>query len=286
EGQGLTEVKQLVEQKRVVERELGELKAQLEKAGFSSLAQMSKFDALVQAQAKELSLLRQRLREGRGVCSILTQHLGDTTKAFEELLRATDIDYYMGQSFREQLAQSSALAQRVSAKISGRESFSLVMSLYTAAFTDSFHFQIATLTVAPCHTIHLSLHPMPHPTEPSPASAVPACSAPDHRSPNLQTRPVGQVGRGLALRSRLEKNKILLCIFNLSLSCSTEGSDLMKEHLREIRSLRQRLEDSIQTNDRLRQQLEERLALTATEKGNMPLRTPHSVSALRLYEQF
>ncbi|XP_049910330.1 myomegalin-like isoform X3 [Epinephelus moara] len=48
---------------------------------------------------------------------------------------------------------------------------------------------------------------------------------------------------------------------------SNTGSDLMKEHLREIRSLRQRLEDSIQTNDRLRQQLEERLARTVTEKG-------------------
>lgn len=43
----------------------------------------------------------------------------------------------------------------------------------------------------------------------------------------------------------------------------------MKEHLREVRSLRQRLEDSIQTNDRLRQQLEDRLARTATEKGNI-----------------
>ena len=43
---------------------------------------------------------------------------------------------------------------------------------------------------------------------------------------------------------------------------------MMKEHLREIRSLRQRLEDSIQTNDRLRLQLEERLARTNTEKGN------------------
>ncbi|XP_056132763.1 LOW QUALITY PROTEIN: myomegalin [Lampris incognitus] len=80
-----------------------------------------KFDRLIQAQAKELSNLRQRLREGRGVCHILNQHLGDTTKAFEELLRANDIDYYMGQSFRDQLAQSSALAQRVSAKISGRD---------------------------------------------------------------------------------------------------------------------------------------------------------------------
>ncbi|KAM9844848.1 LOW QUALITY PROTEIN: myomegalin [Aulostomus maculatus] len=80
-----------------------------------------KYNSLIQAQARELSHLRQRMREGQGVSHILTQHLGDTTKAFEELLRANDIDYYMGQSFREQLAQSSALAQRVVAKISGRD---------------------------------------------------------------------------------------------------------------------------------------------------------------------
>ncbi|XP_054479277.1 myomegalin-like [Anoplopoma fimbria] len=80
-----------------------------------------KYNSLIQAQARELSHLRQRMREGQGVGHILTQHLGDTTKAFEELLRANDIDYYMGQSFREQLAQNSALAQRVVAKISGRE---------------------------------------------------------------------------------------------------------------------------------------------------------------------
>ncbi|XP_056149719.1 myomegalin-like [Lampris incognitus] len=80
-----------------------------------------KYNTLIQAQARELSHLRQRMREGRGICHILTQHLGDTTKAFEELLRANDIDYYMGQSFREQLAQSTALAQRVGTKISGRD---------------------------------------------------------------------------------------------------------------------------------------------------------------------
>ncbi|TRZ02429.1 hypothetical protein DNTS_034473 [Danionella cerebrum] len=81
----------------------------------------SKFDTLIQAQARELSHLRQRMREGRGVCHILTQHLGDTTKTFEELLRSNDIDYYMGQSFRDQLSQSISLAQRVSTKISGRD---------------------------------------------------------------------------------------------------------------------------------------------------------------------
>ncbi|XP_030220445.1 myomegalin isoform X4 [Gadus morhua] len=80
-----------------------------------------KYNTLIQAQARELSHLRQRMREGRGVCHILTQHLGDTTKAFEELLRANDIDYYMGQSYREQLAQSTSLAQRVATKISGRD---------------------------------------------------------------------------------------------------------------------------------------------------------------------
>ncbi|CAJ1072092.1 myomegalin-like [Xyrichtys novacula] len=80
-----------------------------------------KYNSLIQTQARELSHLRQRMREGQGVCHILTQHLGETTKAFEELLRANDIDYYMGQSFREQLAQNSALAQRVVAKIRGRD---------------------------------------------------------------------------------------------------------------------------------------------------------------------
>ncbi|XP_058275009.1 myomegalin-like isoform X2 [Hemibagrus wyckioides] len=80
-----------------------------------------KYNTLIQAQARELSHLRQRMREGRGICHILTQHLGDTTKAFEELLRANDIDYYMGQSFREQLSQSSSLIQRISIKLSGRD---------------------------------------------------------------------------------------------------------------------------------------------------------------------
>ncbi|KAF3690479.1 Myomegalin Cardiomyopathy-associated protein 2 Phosphodiesterase 4D-interacting protein [Channa argus] len=104
------------------------LEDQLRKGGKKSTEQdgksatwPGKFNTLIQAQARELSHLRQRMREGRGVCNILTQHLGDTTKAFEELLRANDIDYYMGQGFREQLAQSGALAQRVGVKLSGRD---------------------------------------------------------------------------------------------------------------------------------------------------------------------
>ncbi|XP_031756150.1 myomegalin isoform X6 [Xenopus tropicalis] len=80
-----------------------------------------KYDSLIQAQARELSLLRQKLREGRSVCHILTQHLGDTIKSFEELLRANDIDYYMGQGFREQLTQGTQLAERLNNKLNSKE---------------------------------------------------------------------------------------------------------------------------------------------------------------------
>ncbi|XP_030063450.1 myomegalin isoform X2 [Microcaecilia unicolor] len=80
-----------------------------------------RYDTLIQAQARELSHLRQKLREGRGVCHILTQHLGDTIKSFEELLRANDIDYYMGKSFREQLTKGNHLAERLAGKLNRRE---------------------------------------------------------------------------------------------------------------------------------------------------------------------
>ncbi|XP_062411641.1 myomegalin [Sardina pilchardus] len=80
-----------------------------------------RFDSLIQAQARELCVLRQRTREGASLCQLLAQHLSETTKAFEELLRANDVDYYMGQTFREQLSQSSSLALRLGSTISGRD---------------------------------------------------------------------------------------------------------------------------------------------------------------------
>jgi len=45
------------------------------------------------------------------------------------------------------------------------------------------------------------------------------------------------------------------------------GADLLEEHLGEIRNLRQRLEESICVNDRLREQLQHRLSSTARENG-------------------
>lgn len=80
-----------------------------------------KYDSLVQAQARELSHLRQVMREGQGMCRLLSQHFKSTTKSFEELLRGTDIDYFLGQSFREQLAQGNQLAGRLARKLNSSE---------------------------------------------------------------------------------------------------------------------------------------------------------------------
>uniref|UniRef100_A0A9J7Z5X8 Si:ch211-242b18.1 n=1 Tax=Cyprinus carpio carpio TaxID=630221 RepID=A0A9J7Z5X8_CYPCA len=287
-----------------------------------------KFDTLIQAQARELSHLRQRMREGRGVCHILTQHLGDTTKTFEELLRSNDIDYYMGQSFRDQLSQSISLAQRVSTKISGRDHSEvpddksghellairlskelqqkdkLIESLRSKLDqqqrsdtpTSSHAFSVATdqsdrtsfvsddhgstnedlelcseldaaseygqeeaarsatgyhgPQIKPLPAFPLgshtqsdrsSLHPLSHHAfEQSPFSS-------QHTSPAMKS--------GASL---LESSAMWDMMYGPR--PLRPGTDLMEEHLREIRTLRQRLEDSIQTNDRLRQQLEERLA--------------------------
>ncbi|XP_042319543.1 myomegalin isoform X7 [Sceloporus undulatus] len=83
-------------------------------------ASLGKYDSLVQAQARELSHLRQMMREGQGLCRLLSQHFRNIIKSFEELLQGTDIDYFLGQSFHEQLTQGNQLAGRLARKLSSR----------------------------------------------------------------------------------------------------------------------------------------------------------------------
>eukprot|EP00063_Salmo_salar_P049389 XP_014024224.1 PREDICTED: myomegalin-like isoform X4 [Salmo salar] len=330
-----------------------------------------KFDTLIQAQARELSHLRQRMREGRGVCHILTQHLGDTTKAFEELLRANDIDYYMGQSFREQLAQSSALAQRVSTKISGREwrgdhpeihddkTGTELLAIRLSKELQQKDKVIESLQAKlnqrqPRSDTPCSSHALSDTTDQSDrisfvsddqgstnedlelCSDIDAASEyglEDRRaSPRASTGfsvpsakpfvgfqmsadpssylpqplsyhtfyPSPHSGAMKTGTSLLESSAMWdmaygaqpIRIGGADLSSGSSGyqsgtshtgSDLLKEQLREIRSLRQRLEDSIQTNDRLRQQLEERLVNQARDKGattNIYIQGMDSVSQL------
>ncbi|KAM4873042.1 myomegalin isoform 2-T2 [Thomomys bottae] len=107
-------------------RRVSQLEAQLPKTELEgklaeSASWPGKYDSLIQDQARELSYLRQKVREGRGLCYLLTQHGKDTVKSFEDLLRSNDIDYYLGQSFREQLAQGSQLTHRLTSKLSTKD---------------------------------------------------------------------------------------------------------------------------------------------------------------------
>nr|XP_055043045.1 myomegalin isoform X7 [Misgurnus anguillicaudatus] len=312
--------------------------------------QTGKFDTLIQAQARELSHLRQKMREGRGICHILTQHLGDTTKVFEELLRSNDIDYYMGQSFRDQLSQSISLAQRVNTKISGRDHSELpddksghellairlskelqqkdklIESLRSKldqqqprsdtpassnALSEPGDQSDRTSFVSDDHgstnedlelcseldaaseygqegaTRSATGYHSPQ-VKPLPGFPPGSHRQPDHSSLHLlshhgfQQSPLSSLHASPALKSGAsllessamwdmmqDPRQLRSGVYGDVSSGSSgylsghTGADLMEEHLREIRTLRQRLEDSIQTNDRLRQQLEERLASSA-----------------------
>uniref|UniRef100_A0A2K5K2F0 Uncharacterized protein n=1 Tax=Colobus angolensis palliatus TaxID=336983 RepID=A0A2K5K2F0_COLAP len=73
----------LEEELQFQERELAEL--------LRAAARLWIHDPLIQAQAKELTHSQQKIQEGRGVCYLFTQHVKNTVKSFEGLLRKTGI---------------------------------------------------------------------------------------------------------------------------------------------------------------------------------------------------
>ncbi|KAJ7338689.1 hypothetical protein JRQ81_012591 [Phrynocephalus forsythii] len=116
----------LIQRVSLLEAHLGEPKSKLAlPEEMKPTASMGKYDSLVQAQARELSHLRQVMREGQGMCRLLNQHFKSTIKSFEELLRGTDIDYFLGQSFREQLVQGNQLAGRLARKLNSRNDLNM-----------------------------------------------------------------------------------------------------------------------------------------------------------------
>ncbi|XP_064371781.1 myomegalin-like [Dromaius novaehollandiae] len=359
-----------------------------------STAWPGKYDSLIQAQARELSHLRQTLREGHGASHGLAQHLRDAVRSFEELLRGTDIDYYLGQGFREQLAQGRQLAERLSDKLGTRdqqdgedksshellalrlsrelqEKEKVIESLEaklqehcespgssrppsesscsvtsTSFVSDGLgpcsdgdtasecsqcrkepargaglHFDSLSKPVsAPLPALVPGLPPF-LPAGPPPAAAPallgccrpPVCSLAEAQQelqvlrrqlgesvtlPAKPAAPLGPFGEGsnppaslcrhgapqsLAEPPGAAKTRAIwdvpppsrplhgpfygaLALGHPS-SQKLTGADLLEEHLLEIRSLRQRLEESICTNDRLREQLEQRLASTGKAGG-------------------
>ncbi|XP_063200657.1 myomegalin isoform X4 [Chroicocephalus ridibundus] len=352
-----------------------------------------KYDSLIQAQARELSHLRQTLREGRGVSRSLVQHLRDALRSFEDLLRGTDIDYYLGQGFREQLAQGRQLAERLSDKLGTRdrqdgedktshellalrlsrelqEKEKVIESLEAklqercespgssrppsessrSATSTSFvseglepcsdgdaasecsqcHEEPARLTglhfdslskpvTAPLPALVPGLPPFLPAGPPPPAApsllgccGTRVCSLAEAQqelqvlrrqlgesvtlpvAPAKPSAPLGPFREGSKAPASLCRHGALQNLADIPGATETRtlwdapppgqplygalpsgypssqkltGADLLEEHLVEIRSLRQRLEESICTNDRLREQLERRLASTGKPSG-------------------
>ncbi|KAM7368804.1 hypothetical protein PAMP_013111 [Pampus punctatissimus] len=82
----------------------------------------ARLDSLVQSQAKELSQLRQQIKESRGLGALQRRQLQELSKAFKELLQASEAECYVGEVFKEQLDKSLSILDRLEGRLDKGES--------------------------------------------------------------------------------------------------------------------------------------------------------------------
>ncbi|KAI1232064.1 hypothetical protein IHE44_0007117 [Lamprotornis superbus] len=189
----------------------------------------SKYDSLVHSQVRELSFQCQQIKEIRCGCVTYHEHLSSLLKAFEELLQASHVDYDVAEGFREQLNQSVLLFEKLEMKFLYGESIGTEVTIL---------YELAQRNNEKNATMYQHLQdesPVPsalHSSSDFDLSEKSPLGSPEHRH-DLE----GQHS-------------------TLPLLPSKFPPELLMEHLQEIRILRQRLEYSIKTNERLRKQLE------------------------------
>ncbi|CAM5163521.1 unnamed protein product [Eretmochelys imbricata] len=202
----------------------------------------SKYDSLVHSQARELSFQRQQIKEIHSICVTYHQHLTSLIKAFEELLQASDVDYYVAEGFREQLNQSVQLFEKLEKKFLYGESLDAeVAKLYELAQRDNEKTTTMYQQLKDESPIPSAFHILSD-FEMSEKSSI---GSPEHQQDLVEE----------------EHDK-------LALVPNKFPPELLMEHLQEIRSLRQRLEDSIKTNERLRLQLERQVTDIELNQGS------------------
>ncbi|RMB93479.1 hypothetical protein DUI87_30176 [Hirundo rustica rustica] len=189
----------------------------------------SKYDSLVHSQVRELSFQCQQIKEIRCGCAAYHEHLASLVKAFEELLQASDVDYNLAEGFREQLNQSVLLFEKLEMKFLYGESIGTEVTIL---------YELAQRNNEKNATIYQSLQD---------ESPVPSALHSSSDFDLSEKSPLGSPER----RHDLEGQHS-----TLPLLPSKFPPELLMEHLQEIRILRQRLEYSIKTNERLRKQLE------------------------------
>ncbi|XP_041815479.1 CDK5 regulatory subunit-associated protein 2 isoform X3 [Chelmon rostratus] len=320
-----------LERERTLNRSMNE---QLQQARSRS-ASPARLDTLVQSQARELSQLRQQIKESRRLGGLQRRQLEELRTAFKELLQASEVDYYMGEVVKEQLDKSVGILDRLEGRLDkgdfhpdNEDVAALELSRRLAKelqeknrVIQSLQSQLRGQTPSSHHSSHSDLHYSDR-TSPScyssPGSHGGSRAHSQRRPPDWTGAAVPPIGgaqeegrlQGLQrengrlqdqLRSSEELNATLRSELDLHRSImaqtsshhqeqghdqegsgpqtdsrkgegdfgsrknaaeqpQTVNSDLLGEHLQEIRALRQRLEESIRTNDRLREQLEKRLA--------------------------
>ncbi|XP_060917461.1 CDK5 regulatory subunit-associated protein 2 isoform X3 [Labrus mixtus] len=304
----------------------------------------ARLDSLVQSQARELSQLRQQIKESRKLGALQRRQLEELNKAFKDLLQANKVDYYMGEVVKEQLDKSLGILDRLEGRLDKGDSHldnedmaALELSRRLAKELQEKNFQIQSLqsqlrgqSFSSHHSSHSDLnhsdrnsssscyssptsqsnnqsHSQRPPTDWTGAAVPPMGGAQEeggvlahYRLQGLQ-RENGRLHEQLrdteelntTLRSELDLHRSIMAQTsshhqaqdseqdqegcgpqidthtgvgnvgsqtNVAEQPRSMSSDSLAEHLQEIRALRQRLEESIRTNDRLREQLEKRLA--------------------------
>ncbi|XP_051043993.1 CDK5 regulatory subunit-associated protein 2 isoform X2 [Phodopus roborovskii] len=187
----------------------------------------SRYDSLVQSQARELSLQRQQIKESYDICVIYRQHMNTMIKAFEELLQASDVDSCVAEGFREQLTQCAVLLEQLE-KLFLHGNLARVEPHPQSELLDRFRTEEDNLTYQQL----LSESP-----DPSASHALSDDEVSAKSSLSRDQKPDSETEKCPEMSSHFPQ-------------------DLLMEHIQEIRTLRNRLEESIKTNEKLRKQLE------------------------------
>uniref|UniRef100_H0Y0T9 Olduvai domain-containing protein n=1 Tax=Otolemur garnettii TaxID=30611 RepID=H0Y0T9_OTOGA len=298
-------------------------------AGLSSVFRSGKYHSLIQDQARELTHLRQKMRIGKAVSSLLIQHVKNTVKTFEELLCSHNIDHYMELHFREQLAKGSQLAESLASKFSTDDFTSKKNQVEQVPLTtlsilrqmhkkgkvtevpetkqgawsqtwpqvlSSSHAQTATHCNHGNTSAWIAEQEAPHavaainvsPAIPADSTVLPsnhsgARSAQTvyslHATTQLSRTPE-HGSSGLRKEMRPQKMNASGDLSSFSSlyrpNSKSSGADLLEKNLVEIQKLRQRLEESVCINDRLRERLEH--VLSNADQGKSTAQSAPDVS--------
>ncbi|XP_057640796.1 CDK5 regulatory subunit-associated protein 2 isoform X3 [Chionomys nivalis] len=200
----------------------------------------SRYDSLVQSQARELSLQRQQIKDSHDICVIYRQHMSTMIKAFEELLQASDVDSCVAEGFREQLTQCAELPEQL-------EKLFLHGTLAGAELRHQRDLQERLRTEEDNLTHH---HLLPDSAEPSASHALSDDEMSDKSFLSLDQKTDSKTGKFPAMENHFPQ-------------------DLLMEHIQEIRTLRKHLEEFIKTNEKLRKQQEHQRSETDQGSTNV-----------------